>query len=388
MDTTGEAGKYPTLRQQDLHIIAVGSAPREGENAADELLRQLITLPRPVRVEFAKTATATTAAASLLPPSSPTGSLENDQAWQKKGLETVPPLPARDAHSGAETEQNDNEGEERKDQRGGYMAAEPPLGEDAGHREAGPALGESLSSTGGDEPPQGESAGHHDEERDLVTGDDGEESDRGASPRPPPHRHGTLPSAGWQGDRVDVVGVGDHDGDNTGQRQQGEGGQDGGQNRAENERREQPDLHDNEGLLAAGEEKHGHAPRRPQRHGTLPEGIDWEENLHSGRGGNVDPRATTAAAAPSIGDEESEETSWSMAEEANFRSSPANRSLSPTRSSHGPNARRSHLVLTPEGSESSAWSNGRVNADGVDSIQRWLQVSGCPLARVRDRFRR
>lgn len=377
----GEAGKYPTLLQQDLHIISVGSAPREGENAADELLRQLITLPRPVRVEFAKTAPATPAAASPSPPSPPTPapeSFKNDQPLQKEELKTTPPLPVQDAHSRAEKEHNHCEREEREKEPGGHMALEPPLGKHAGHRETGEIVGESLPSTGGEERQQGESAGHDDDERNLVAGADDEESRRGASQRPPPQRHGTLPSAGWQEGRVDVVGVGGDDENNAGQRPQGAAGRRDG---AETERREKPDRNNDEGLLATSEEKHEHAPRRPQRHGTLPEGIDWEENLRSGRGGDVDPRTTAAAATQSVGEEESEEArSWSIPEEVNFRSSPTNGSQSSTRPFHGPNARRSHLVLTPEGSESSAWSNGRVQADGVDSIQRWLQVRRC-LAR-------
>lgn len=55
MDKEGEAGRFPDLLQGDLHIVTVGIAAQKGESAADELLRQLMTLPRPVKVEFART---------------------------------------------------------------------------------------------------------------------------------------------------------------------------------------------------------------------------------------------------------------------------------------------------------------------------------------------
>lgn len=379
----GEAGKYPTLRQQDLHIVAVGTAPRQGENAADELLRQLITLPRPVRVEFAKTPPATTTTASPPPPTtSAPGSFKHGKPLQQEEPRTTPPFPVKEANSRTEKGQSERELAERKEGHGGEIAVEPPLRVDARNREAGAIVGEILTSAGGEEQPQGGNAGLHDDAPDPVASEDDEESRRDdASQRPPPQRHGTLPSVGWQEGRVDVVGVGvGDDGENVGQRPRGAEGQDG----QEQERHGRPDRHRTEGALTTGEERQGHAPRRPQRHGTLPEGIDWEENLRSGRGGTaVDPRTTPAAAAQS---EESEETSWSMAEEANFRSSPINGSHSP-RSFYNPNAKRSHLVLTPEGSESSAWSNSRVHTDGVESIQRWLQVrTGLQCDRQRGLF--
>lgn len=386
----GEAGKYPTLRQQDLHIVAVGSARREGENAADELLRQLITLPRPVSVEFAKTAPATTGPSS--PPTSAPESSKNGQQplQQNKTRTTPPPLPVNDAHLRIEKEQNEREGKELEEEHhGGQTAVEPLFREEAGDRETGATLGGGLPSKAGGGP-QGEKADHHDDARALVASeDDDEESRRRDAPRrPPPQRHGTLPSAGWQEGRVDVVGVGvGNDGSNVGQRPQGAGNGD-----LEKEPQEKPDhYHDNGGAQTTNEEeKQGHAaPRRPQRHGTLPEGIDWEENLRSGRGGAGDSRTTTTAAAAtaaqSVGDEESEGNQWSAPEEAHLRASPTGGSNSSPRSFYGANARLSHLLLTPDGSESSAWSNGRMHADGVDSIQRWLQVRKAPC-NVADRF--
>lgn len=372
----GEAGKYPTLRQQDLHIVAVGSAPRKGENAADELLRQLITLPRPVRVEFAKTAQATMAAAPLSPSTSASESFKNDQTLQRKEFKTAPPLHVEGAHSAAEVEQNERDGEEGEQERGGNTAIETPLRIDASSHESGAIMGESLPSTGEEERPPGEIIEQSDDAQAVVAGGDGEEICRDTSGRPRPRRHGTLPSAGWQEGRVGVVGGDDGSEEaNVGQGPQGAGGQDGGQDEEGSSRQDKRDHRKNEGAPTTSEEEPRDVPRRPQRHGTLPEGIDWEDNLRSGRGGAVDPRTTVAVATQSVDDDESEGTSWSAPEEANFRSSPTNGSHSPSRSFYSANARRSHLVLTPEGSESSAWSNSRVHMDGADSIQRWLQVS-------------
>lgn len=56
VDEDGEAGGVVDVRQATgLQIVAVGVATRKKERPADELLRQLITLPRPVNVEFART---------------------------------------------------------------------------------------------------------------------------------------------------------------------------------------------------------------------------------------------------------------------------------------------------------------------------------------------
>ena len=55
VDEQGEAAKCPGLRKGALHIVSVGIVNRNEQVEADELLRQLITLPRPVRVEFART---------------------------------------------------------------------------------------------------------------------------------------------------------------------------------------------------------------------------------------------------------------------------------------------------------------------------------------------
>lgn len=52
VEKDGEAGSFfPDLQGGDL-VVAVGTTCREDDNPADELLRQLMTLPRPVTVEF------------------------------------------------------------------------------------------------------------------------------------------------------------------------------------------------------------------------------------------------------------------------------------------------------------------------------------------------
>lgn len=59
MEKDGEASCFPDLRQDGLCIVSVGRASQKnGECAADELLQQLMTLPRPVCVGFARTASA------------------------------------------------------------------------------------------------------------------------------------------------------------------------------------------------------------------------------------------------------------------------------------------------------------------------------------------
>lgn len=55
MDEQGEAAKCPGLRKGTLHIVSVGIVNQNEQVEADELLRQLMVLPRPVRVEFART---------------------------------------------------------------------------------------------------------------------------------------------------------------------------------------------------------------------------------------------------------------------------------------------------------------------------------------------
>ena len=56
VDENGEAAKKcPELGKGDLHIVSVGIVNKNEKVEADELLRQLMTLPRPVRVEFART---------------------------------------------------------------------------------------------------------------------------------------------------------------------------------------------------------------------------------------------------------------------------------------------------------------------------------------------
>lgn len=60
VDEEGEAAKCPDLRKGNLHIVSVGIVNRKEQVEADELLRQLMTLPRPVRVEFARMTDTTT----------------------------------------------------------------------------------------------------------------------------------------------------------------------------------------------------------------------------------------------------------------------------------------------------------------------------------------
>lgn len=50
----GEAEGFPELRQEGLHVVTVGPPGQKKNRAADDLLRELITMPRPVLVEFAK----------------------------------------------------------------------------------------------------------------------------------------------------------------------------------------------------------------------------------------------------------------------------------------------------------------------------------------------
>lgn len=70
MEKDGEASCFPDLRQDGLCIVSVGRASQKnGECAADELLRQLMTLPRPVCVGFART--ASTAIVQAVPVESP-----------------------------------------------------------------------------------------------------------------------------------------------------------------------------------------------------------------------------------------------------------------------------------------------------------------------------
>ena len=261
---------------------------------------------------------------------------------------TAQQLPAKKGQSGKEPGGNDNSREEIGGERGVKEPDSFLHGITDGNHEAG-TIDSSPSPTPAreEERRQGKNEESHDRE---------DEERRTRAPRRP-QRHGTLPGEGWQEGRVGAVGgVGvDHDNEDAGRDEEAE------------ETEERPDPLTGERGLTFGEEKRPDAPRRPQRHGTLPEGNDWEENLRSGYGA-VGP----AAAARSVCGEGSEGTTWSMAEEVNFRSSPTNGSHSPTRSFHSPTARRSRLVLTPDGSDSSAWSRG--HTDGVESVHRWLQV--------------
>lgn len=75
MNEGGEAAGFADLLQgESLHIVDVGLASKEKERAADELLRKLMTLPRPVRVEFARTTVSPEAAVVDMLPGTRTSS--------------------------------------------------------------------------------------------------------------------------------------------------------------------------------------------------------------------------------------------------------------------------------------------------------------------------
>ncbi len=336
----GEAGRYPTLCQQDVHIVSVGLGEGKEESAADELLRQLMTLPRPVRVEFAKTKTPT-------PSSPPTraSSPKPGHALQRAESATTQPVPLENDPSGKEPNGDENAAGENEGEGGMKEAEKNP---EDGTRETDSMNRQSPAPAGEGGRRQGGNEGCRDKE----------DEERLQQVPWRPQRRGTLPDVGWQAGPVDSAGV-DHDENIAGQ---GE--------RAEENGGDPHSLTDEGGPPVGEERRHGSGPSRPHRHGTLPGGSDWEENLR--RGYCTAASAAAATAQSSVGGEGSEGTSWSMAEEANFRSSPTNGSYSPTRSFHSPNARRSRLVLTPDGSDSSVWSRG--HTDGVESIQRWLHV--------------
>ncbi|CAM9280499.1 unnamed protein product [Ectocarpus sp. 4 AP-2014] len=337
VNVQGEAGKYPTLCQQNLHIVAVGIAGEREESAADELLRQLMTLPRPVRVEFARTAAASISSAptgavatstfSGAARSSPPTSLDLSKLMEPAALlaEEVHEAPAE---------------ENAKDEAGDGHEQRPGL----------PAAGEEQEQA-----PEREACGHSDQS--VRTSAEEDEGGGGDSPSRPP-RHDTLPGRDREG-RADETGPGPT-------------AVEGEQTSEEGERTTEEDHYSKEQLLLMSEERRRQAPRRPQRHGTLPEGSDWEENLRGGGGGTVAPPQNAASAVtPQTARYEpgNEGASWSVAEETNSRSNPTYGASSLARSWYSPKARGSQMTLTPNGSDSSARSRF---TDGVESIHRWL----------------
>lgn len=364
VNESGEASKYPSLCQQNLHIVSVGVAGEKEETAADELLRQLMMLPRPVRVEFARTIPDAAAAASPSPyspvtPARGPGSKNHEPFRQAEANTKQPPV-----EEGRSGDENGGGAGGRYEDAGGRAASRATLGNSRTSDHGTDAITEKSPVPAGEhEYQQGENVGHSDNERLLATGKAGEESHHQETLRP--QRRGTLPRADWEQNSEDVDGVGvDNDRTNGEQSTLGAEAQEGkGEEKGETM-----------GGNNNNNERPLNAPRRPQRHGTLPEGSDWEENLRNGRGGTAAFHTVSPlpAAASAAADEESEEASWSMAEETTVRSTPTNGSHSPTRSFYTPNTRRSQLAITPDGSDSSMWSRGLT--DGVDSIQRWLHV--------------
>ncbi|CAM9478113.1 unnamed protein product, partial [Ectocarpus sp. 13 AM-2016] len=332
VNVQGEAGKYPTLCQQNLHIVAVGIAGEREESAADELLRQLMTLPRPVRVEFARTtaASASSAPTGAAATSTFSGAARSSPPTSRDLSKLMEPaaLPAEEAHEAPAEENAKDEAEDGHEQTPGL-----------------PAAGEEQEQA-----PEIEAYGRSDQS--VRTTSDEDEGGGGDSPSWPP-RHEALPG------RVDETGPGPT-------AVEGEQVVEGG------ERTTEGDHYSNEQLLLMSEGRRPEAPRRPQRHGTLPEGSDWEQNLRSGGGGTAAPPPNAASAvAPQTARSEpgKEEASWSVAEEANSRSNPTYGASNVARSWYGPKARGSQMTLTPNGSDSSARSRF---TDGVESIHRWL----------------
>ncbi|CBJ33004.1 hypothetical protein Esi_0402_0018 [Ectocarpus siliculosus] len=289
----GEAGKYPTLCQQNLHIVAVGIAGEREESAADELLRQLMTLPRPVRVEFATTTAATAASTSSAPTgavatSTFSGAAHSSPPTSRDLSKSMEPaaLPAEEAHEAPAEENAKAEAEDGHEQRPGL-----------------PLAGEEQEQA-----PEGEAYDHSDQSVRTTA-----EEDEGVGGHSPsrPQRHETLPGRD-RGGRVDDKGPGPT-------------AVEGEQTIGGGERTTEEDHYSKEQLLLMSEERRRQAPRRPQRHGTLPEGSDWEENLRSGGSGTAAPPLNAASAvAPQTARYEpgNEEASWSVAEEANSRSNP------------------------------------------------------------------
>lgn len=334
----GEAGKFPTLCQQNLHIVAVGIAGEREESAADELLRQLMTLPRPVRVEFARTTVASTSSLPTAAGATSTfsGAARSSPPTSRDVSQSMEPAapPSVEAYEAPAEENAKDEGEDGDEQRLGL-----------------PAAGEEEEQA-----PERE-AGDHSDESVRTTAEGDEEGGRYAPCRP--QRRGMPPGGDCEG-RVDEEGQGST--------------VEGEQALGKGERTKEEDSYSNEQLLPMSEERRRQAPRRPQRHGTLPEGSDWEENLRSGGGGTAAPPPNAASAAtPQTARYEpgNEEASWSAAEEANSRSNPTYGASSLARSLYIPKARGSQMTLTPNGSDSSARSRF---TDGVESIHRWLHV--------------
>lgn len=317
-----------------------------------------MTLPRPVRVEFARTIPAGAAPSSPSPPITPVRAprSKNREPLQQAEVTTKLTPSAEEAQLGVEEQEG---GDNRFEGVGEEAASMAPLRNSRTSERETDVVMERNPLPAGEEYHNGENTDHSDNVRSLAAGEEGEERHRQEPLRP--QRHGTFPTADWETNSADV------DGGGVGSDREKEGQslrRAGAQERGGEEKESQLGRNNNERPLMA--------PRRPQRHGTLPEGSDWEENLRSGRGDiAANQTASPLLPAPAT-DEESEEASWSMAEETTLRSSPTNGSHSPTRSFCTPNTRRSQLVLTPDGSDSSAWS--RVLTDGVDSIQRWLHV--------------
>ncbi|CAM9768530.1 unnamed protein product, partial [Scytosiphon promiscuus] len=300
VSANGEAGKYPTLCQQGLHIVGVGIAGDDQESAADELLRQLITLPRPVRVEFARTTCAP--------------SIPSETKLVASSLSSAAPqtLPSNDSDTS---------------QRAGPVAARP-LADGQAH------------SFGVSGPVEGGTC-----EDDVETAENYEQSTDG------------LPASDTG---IDKCGTADEEGTQEGKN-------------ADHETNEDP--------FAGSKGKHDKASHRPQRHGTLPEGSDWEEHLRSGLSGSgtlipadhavrAGGTAADSSAFHAGGDNDSEKTLESVTAATSTRSSPTHKSPRPMDFLNSSNAEGSRLPLVP-GGESSAI--GRAPPDGLGSIRSWLQ---------------
>ena len=63
VEEDGEAASFADLQQGNLCIVTVGVDRKHPKQPADELLQRLMTLPRPVSVEFAVTVEPPTTAA-------------------------------------------------------------------------------------------------------------------------------------------------------------------------------------------------------------------------------------------------------------------------------------------------------------------------------------
>lgn len=314
--------------------MAVGLAGEKEESAADELLRQLITLPRPVRVEFARTTSA---------PAYPTGG-----ETAASGLAAAAPLASPSNNSEP------------------LQQAQP-----VGARPL--ALGK-VHSAGANE---------RTEDRAGEAGEEAKDEDEHRNDKPPLCERGRG-----------QVEEGTHPAHTEKREYQGEGGKTGG-NRGEGEEEEEADRHTNGRPGTDSKGKRDQSSRRPQRHGTLPEGTDWEENLRSRRRGSRAHVGAAGAAGPgaagagfgaasaasaaaefctshSVRDDDSRETPGSVVKETKTPSSSNHGSRGPTRALDSPILEGSRMALMPGGSESPA--SGKGPPDGVGSIRRWLQV--------------